>query len=196
MQSTTFLATAIVIVLITPGPTNTLLAAAGLRQGVARAIPLIGAELAGYLISISLWGFFLITASRGMPWLGPALRIASGIYIGYLAVHMWRAAIALTDTGEPAITLRALFLATLLNPKGLLFASTVFPANAFTDAAHYARAMAEFAALLVPIALAWIAFGAGMGNGRLTWIDPVKVQRGASLVLGAFSLSLAWAAFR
>ena len=48
----------IIIVLIMPGPTNTLLAAAGLRQGVKRAARLAGAELAGYVASISVWGGF------------------------------------------------------------------------------------------------------------------------------------------
>jgi hypothetical protein len=54
--------------------------------------------------------------------------------------------------------------------------------------------MLMFACLLVPIALAWIAFGAALGSGKLGWLNPVKIQRGASIVLGVFSLSLAWAA--
>jgi threonine/homoserine/homoserine lactone efflux protein len=41
------LAVGIIVVLITPGPTNTLLGAAGLRHGVQRSLPLIAAELAG-----------------------------------------------------------------------------------------------------------------------------------------------------
>ena len=188
------LAVGIIVVLITPGPTNTLLAAAGLRQGVRRSLPLIAAELAGYLVSISVWGHFLAQAAHALPWLPSLLRVAAGVYIAYLAVDMWRAAVALPDSTPRASGLRTLFVATLLNPKGLLFAGTIFPAVAFTHVPAYAIAMLMFAGLLVPIALAWIAFGAALGSGKLTWLYPVKMQRGASIVLGVFSLSLAWAA--
>ncbi|MFM0502377.1 LysE family translocator [Paraburkholderia caffeinilytica] len=188
------LAIGIVVVLITPGPTNTLLAAAGLRQGVRRSLPLIAAELAGYLVSISVWGHFLAQAAHALPWLPSLLRVAAGVYIAYLAVDMWRAAVALPDSTQRASGMRTLFVATLLNPKGLLFAGTIFPAVAFAHWPAYVMAMLMFACLLGPIALAWIAFGAALGGGKLTWLNPVKMQRGASIVLGVFSLSLAWAA--
>jgi threonine/homoserine/homoserine lactone efflux protein len=187
------LAVGIIVVLITPGPTNTLLAAAGLRQGVQRSLPLIAAELAGYLVSISAWGRFLAHAAHALPWLPSLLRVAAGLYIAYLAVDMWRAAVALPDSSQRTGGMRALFVATLLNPKGLLFAGTIFPAVAFTQMPAYVAAMLTFACLAVPVALAWIAFGAALGSGKL-WLDPVKMQRGASIVLGVFSLSLAWAA--
>lgn len=194
ISDSALLALGIIVVLITPGPTNTLLAAAGLRQGARRSLPLIGAELTGYLVSISAWGRFLAHAAHTLPWLPSVLRIASGLYIAWLAVDMWRAAVALPDSAQPANGPRALFVATLLNPKALLFAGTIFPSIAFENVASYAFAMSLFACLLVPIALAWIAFGAALGSGRLKWLDPVKMQRGASIVLGMFSLSLAWAA--
>ncbi|WP_429303996.1 LysE family translocator [Paraburkholderia sp. GAS199] len=194
VSAVAMLAIGIVVVLITPGPTNTLLAAAGLRQGVQRSLPLIAAELAGYLISISVWGRFLAQAAHALPWLPSLLRVASGVYIAYLAVDMWRAAVALPVSTQRASGLRTLFVATLLNPKGLLFAGTIFPAIAFAHWPAYFAAMSIFACLLVPIALAWIAFGAALGSGKLAWLNPVKVQRGASIVLGVFSLSLAWAA--
>jgi threonine/homoserine/homoserine lactone efflux protein len=189
------LALGIAVVLITPGPTNTLLAAAGLRQGVRRSVPLIGAELAGYIVSISLWGHFLVQAAHAFASLPSLLRVVSGVYIAYLAVNMWHAAVALPTSAQPATGLRTLFVATLLNPKGLLFAGTIFPAAAFASGAGYLQAMSEFVCLLVPAAFAWIAFGAALGNGKLTWLNPAKMQRGASIVLGVFSVSLAWAAF-
>lgn len=188
------LAVGIIVVLITPGPTNTLLAAAGLRQGVRLSLPLIAAELGGYLVSISVWGHFLAQAAHALPWLPSFLRVAAGVYIAYLAVDMWRAAVALPDSTQRASGIRTLFVATLLNPKGLLFAGTIFPSIAFTHLPAYAMAMLIFACLVVPIALAWIAFGAALGSGKLTWLNPVKMQRGASIVLGVFSLSIAWAA--
>jgi threonine/homoserine/homoserine lactone efflux protein len=196
MLSTTaiaLLAVGVVVVLLTPGPTNTLLAAAGLRYGVRRSLPLIAAELAGYLVSISVWGRFLAQAAHALPWLPSLLRVAAGLYIAYLAVDMWRAAVALPDSTQRTNGMRTLFVATLLNPKAVLFAGTIFPALAFTQMSAYVFAMLTFACLAVPIALAWIAFGAALGSGRL-WLDPVKMQRGASIVLGVFSLSLAWAA--
>lgn len=185
----------IAIVLLTPGPTNTLLAAAGLRQGLKRSIVLIGAELAGYLVSISLWGHVLLAAAQRMPGVGSGLRVASGCYIAYLAFKMWRAAADLGQTAQTPVGLRAMFVATLCNPKGLLFASTLIPASAFSNWHDYGVAMTLFAGLLVPIAFAWIGFGAALGRGGMRWLDPVHLQRGASIVLGMFSLSLAWAAF-
>ncbi|CAB3733475.1 hypothetical protein R8871_05963 [Paraburkholderia graminis C4D1M] len=188
------LAVGIVVVLITPGPTNTLLASAGLRQGVRRSLPLIAAELAGYLVAISVWGRFLAQAAHALPWLPALLRVAAGTYIAWLAVDMWRAAVALPDSTQKASGTLRLFIATLLNPKALLFAGTIFPAAAFVLWPAYLLSMLIFACLLAPIALAWIAFGAALGRGKLGWLDPAKIQRGASVVLGVFSLTLAWSA--
>ena len=186
----------IAVVLAMPGPTNTLLAAAGLRQGFGRSARLAGAELAGYIVSISLWGRFLEQASQSLPWLPVAARIASSIYIACLAVRMWRTARTAPSAARQVIGMRTLFVATLLNPKGILFASAIFPPAAFWSLPAYLTAMAIFSALLVPIGLAWIAFGASLGSEKMRWIDPAQVQRGASVILGVFSLTLAWAAFR
>jgi threonine/homoserine/homoserine lactone efflux protein len=189
------LALGITVVLVMPGPTNTLLAAAGLRRGLRRAARLTAAELAGYLIAISVWGGFLGQASHAWPWLPLAMRIISGAYVAYLAVNMWRSAVQLPSAPGHEIGMRTLLVATLLNPKAILFAGTIFPAAAFTDLAAYLLAMGVFSALLLPIGLMWVGFGAQLGAGKLTWLKPTHVQRGASVVLGAFSLSLAWAAF-
>ncbi|OZI38411.1 multidrug transporter MatE [Bordetella genomosp. 10] len=185
----------IAVVLVMPGPTNTLLAAAGLRQGVRRAVRLTVAELAGYMVAITLWGVFLNQAARRFPWLPMATRMFCGVYVAWLAVNMWRSAVALPTAERREIGLRTLFVATLLNPKAALFAGTLFPAVAFATVPAYLEAMAIFAILLLPIGLAWIAFGAQLGSGRLRWLNPAHVQRGASIVLGAFSATLAWAAF-
>jgi len=186
----------IAVILAMPGPTNTLLAAAGLRQGFARSARLAGAELAGYVVSISLWGRVLEHAARSSPWLPAGARIASSIYIAFLAVRMWRSARAVPSAARHAIGMRTLFVATLLNPKGLLFASAIFPPTAFWSLSVYLASMALFSTLLVPIGLAWIAFGASLANEKIRWISPAQAQRGASVVLGVFSLTLAWAAFR
>jgi hypothetical protein len=43
-----------------------------------------------------------------------------------------------------------------------------------------------------PTGLSWITLGAAFGSGRLMRVSPVHLQRGASIILAAFSLSLAW----
>ena len=196
MSDTLLFALGVAIVLITPGPTNTLLAAAGWRQGVRHAAPLAGAELAGYLVSISVWGGFLAHAEHSLVWLPLLVRIASCLYVAYLAVRMWRTSLMVQASSQADIGPRTLFVATLLNPKALLFAGTIFPPAAFAQEADYLAAMGVFSLLLLPIGLAWIAFGAALGRGRLTWISAKGMQRCASVVLAAFSLSLAWTLLR
>ena len=186
----------VAIVLITPGPTNTLLAAAGLWQGVRRAARLAWAELVGYVVSISAWGGFLVHAAHSLAWLSPLVRMASCGYVAYLAIRMWRMTLAFEAPSQAELGSRTLFVATLLNPKAILFAGTIFPPVAFVQGTAYLIAMTVFTVLLLPIGFAWIAFGAALGSGWLAWISTKSMQRCASLVLAAFSLSLAWGLLR
>ena len=186
----------VVIVLITPGPTNTLLAAAGLRQGMRRAARLAGAEVAGYGVAISAWGGFLAHAVHTLAWLPSLVRMASCLYVAYLALRMWRTTLAIEARSPVTIGPYTLFVATLLNPKAILFAGTIFPSTAFVHVADYVMAMSIFLSLVLPIGLAWIAFGAALGRGRLVWISAEGMQRCASVVLAAFSLTLAWSLFQ
>jgi len=126
----------VAVILAMPGPTNTLLAAAGLRQGFLRSARLTGAELAGYLISITVWGRFLEQAAQAFPWLPAVVRVAASVYIAYLSIRMWRAAQTVPSAAQQVIGMRTLFVATLLNPKGILFASAIFPPAAFFDRVH------------------------------------------------------------
>jgi threonine/homoserine/homoserine lactone efflux protein len=109
---------------------------------------------------------------------------------------MWRMTPAFDAPLQAELGSRTLFVATLLNPKAILFAGTIFPPVAFVHGTAYLIAMTVFAALLLPIGLAWIAFGAALGSGRLAWVSAKGMQRCASLVLAAFSLSLAWSLLR
>ncbi|MBA2676194.1 LysE family transporter [Ramlibacter sp.] len=184
----------VVVILLTPGPTNTLLAAAGLERGARGAAPLLGFELAGYLIAITGWGLFLTTAQQHYPWLGTLVRLGASCYLAYIALKLWLATRSMAADARPkAIGPKALFFATLLNPKGLLFASAIFPAHAFDTPRIYLPAIALFVCLLLPIGFIWIKFGAALASGKL--ISPVKVQRVAAFAIAMFSVSIAWAAF-
>lgn len=184
---------AVAAILATPGPTNTLLASAGAQAGFRRSLSLVPAELLGYGLAIACWGLFLEPASAGLPWLKPALRLACAGYLVIVAWNLWRdAGGALAQAGFGA---RRIFTATLLNPKALLFAVGIFPEAAFRDPAVLFQAMGAFAATIVPIAFAWIGFGSAL-SGPHPIIRPRLVQRGAALVLLAFSASLGTLALR
>lgn len=183
------------VILLTPGPTNTLLAVGGLARGMRGAWPLVAFELAGYLIAISAWGVFLASVQQHYSWLGTAVRVASSVYLAYIAVKIWRSTRMLAVQEQHPVSPWALFTATLLNPKGLVFASAIFPPHAFDDLMTGLGAMSLFACLLVPIGLIWIRFGAALGSGRLVWISPARLQQVAALAISVFSVSIAWTAF-
>jgi threonine/homoserine/homoserine lactone efflux protein len=192
LSTATLMASGCAIVLLMPGPTNTLLATAGLRQGFRRSAHLGAAELAGYLVSISLWGLCFAHASRSLSWLPTILRIASSVYLVWLAVRLWLTASSIETSNGRLIGARTLFSATVLNPKAILFAGSIFPPQAFTDLRTWIEAMAIFALLLGPIGCAWIAMGAAPRTGRLPYLRPARIQRFASIVVALFAGSLIW----
>ncbi|WP_415766526.1 LysE family transporter, partial [Paraburkholderia sp. J10-1] len=97
------------IVLLMPGPTNTLLAAAGLRQGLRRSVHLTAAELAGYLVSITLWGLCFTHASQSLSWLPKVLRVASSLYLAWLALRLWLTANSIETSANGVVSTRTLF---------------------------------------------------------------------------------------
>ncbi|OQW35404.1 MAG: multidrug transporter MatE [Nitrospira sp. SG-bin1] len=181
-----------VIVLLTPGPTNTLLAAAGLGQGLWKALPLIAFELVGYLIAISGWGIFLTSIEQYYPWLSNVVRVACSCYLLFVAVKIWISTGKLPISEEGSIGPATVFMTTMLNPKGLLFASTIFPPHAFDNVQIYLAATVLFMCVVVPIGVAWVALGAVVGNGRMMAMDPFKLQRTVALVIGIFSMTIVW----
>ena len=171
---------AVAAILATPGPTNTLLAGSGAQAGFRRSLPLVPAELCGYALAIAGWGLFLEPASTALPGLKPVLRLACSGYLMLVGWRLWR------DAGE-------VLSASGFGPRRI-FAAILFPEAAFRDPAVFLHAMGSFAAVIVPIALAWIGFGSAL-SGPKPLIPRHIVQRGSALVLLGFSASLGAAAF-
>ena len=72
MQDPVLFTLTVLLILGTPGPTNTLLATAGATVGFRRALPLLPAEAAGYLIAILAIGLALgpFIAGVALAWIG------------------------------------------------------------------------------------------------------------------------------
>lgn len=180
------------LILLTPGPTNTLLAAAGLGRGSREALPLIAFAFAGYIIAISGWGIFLAPVGNYYPWLNMVVRVVCSGYLLYIAVRIWRSAERPPISGSKTIGPATVFVTTILNPKGLLFASTIFPPHAFDNVEVYLIATALFACVVAPIGIVWVVLGALIGSGRVIAMDPFKLQRALAVVIVVFSATLVW----
>jgi len=147
------------LILVVPGPTNTLLLTAGYLRGIRRAAPLVAAEMVGYGLAISVWGFFLFALATHYPLVMPVARLSCALFIVLLALRVWRTpALAATGTASP-ITLRTMFTATLLNPKALIFASAVFPREVYGLPELFAYALVAFWLTIAPSA--WPGSGWG-----------------------------------
>jgi len=181
-------------ILLTPGPTNTLLASSGVQVGLRKSVKLIPAEVFGYVISISAWGMLIGKVSTTLPLLPPILKLLSACYIIFLAIKLWHTANQEVELNQPTIRTRELFCATLLNPKALLFASAIFPVAAWSNFHIYLVHMMAYLALITPIALFWIFLGSLLASKKVAWLNQTNLQKTASLVLVSFSIPISYSA--
>ncbi len=79
---------AIWAVLLTPGPTNTLLALSGAQVGFVRSLRLLPAELCGYLLAVVPLAVIGARVLDAWPQLAVAIRLVAAIWVMYLAVKL------------------------------------------------------------------------------------------------------------
>ena len=120
-------------------------------------MPLLAGELAGYLIAVAAIRIVLGPVIHAYPLVGIGLKIAVVIYLGWVAVRLWRHNEALT--GAQTVGVRSVFITTLLNPKALIFALSIIPAE------HPALAwfIVAFAVAVPSVGFAWILVGRAIG---------------------------------
>jgi len=181
---------AVIAILATPGPTNTLLATSGAGNGLRRSLPLIPAELAAYLIAIMAIGFLIGPIIASVPMLAAALRLAVAAYLTVLALRLWRRGAA-DIVRNRLVRPRDVFVTTLLNPKAIIFATGVIPLH-HPDSAAY---VAVFCIVLALISLSWIGIGVVIARGMLSPAGSAIVPRVGATALWAFAAILTVTAF-
>lgn len=181
---------ALMVLLLTPGPTNTLMALAGAERGVRGASGLIAVETCAYLcvvVPLALAGSAVLAA---VPGLLPAVTAAAAAWVLWLAIRMWRSPLAAQDASA-MVTPRRVFLTTLLNPKALVIGLVLVPGP------DQPVRIAVFAGLVCGAATVWIGLGALLvrrGDAAVTGLPPL-LRRSAALWLGLLSAALALRAF-
>jgi threonine/homoserine/homoserine lactone efflux protein len=184
MQDPLLFALTVLTILGTPGPTNTLLATGGASVGFRRALLLIPAEGAGYLIAILCWGLLVGPLLASSPPVNIGLRLLVGCYLLHSAVRQWNSGALTRATSRIVISPRHVFLTTLLNPKAIVFALAVIPLPR-----PWAYIVA-FLCLTAAVATAWIFAGAAMGSvAAATGRSHIVARVGAAFV-GIFATML------
>ena len=174
-------ALAVLALLGTPGPTNTLLAASGAMRGARRSLPLRAAELGGYLAAILLLHGLLGDLVRDAPALRTGLRVLVGAYLVFVAVRLWLRPPG--PAGAAPASFAAVLVTTLLNPKAIVFAFVVIPFGSPWAAAY----LGAFSAMTVLAGAAWILAGAWLGQQGAAARHPRIAPRLSAVVLCAFA---------
>jgi threonine/homoserine/homoserine lactone efflux protein len=125
--------TAAVLLLVMPGPTDTLVVSYVLTRGRRSALASVPGVCLGYIVSLTLTllglGALLMTSAE----LFNALKIAGAVYLIYLGIKTWRAPVpeTLDDDGRLARDKGRMFaqafVVTALNPAGIMFYVAFFP---------------------------------------------------------------------
>jgi threonine/homoserine/homoserine lactone efflux protein len=174
---------AVVTILGTPGPTNTLLTTAGAAAGVRRSLLLVPAELGGYLTSILIVSGLLHYPAWRTSSITAALRVVIGLYLLFLAVRLWRIKLDSLKVQRP-ITFANVFITTCLNPKAVVLAVAVIPLR-YPERLVY---LAAFSGILIPISLFWIWCGSALARGRLLSLNLLMIFRLSACAVTCFAL--------
>ncbi|ABX17123.1 LysE family translocator [Burkholderia multivorans] len=138
-----------------PGPDMALVLQTSIGRGVRPGI----AAAAGLSLSrsahVTLSACGVAALIRSAPWLYEAIRYGGALYLGYVAIQVFRSPVFDVGNGDAAATgeLRQSFvkglLTNLLNPKALLFCSVLLPQFVRPEAGPVVWQMFALGALLV-----------------------------------------------
>ncbi len=176
---------AVLALLLAPGPTNTLIGIAGARGGLRAVIRLLPAELSGYLTTILPLAWLGAEVLARYPAAAAGLKIAAAGWVMFLAVRLWRK--HGDRDGDGAITRRRIYVTTALNPKALIFGLVLLPAP---EDVQFLPKLLLFCLMVAGIALAWGAMGRLTQKGATGTARLLVVQRIASVWLAVVSVTL------
>jgi threonine/homoserine/homoserine lactone efflux protein len=176
----------VLVLLATPGPTNTLLAASGASVGLTRSLKLVPAELAGYLISILTIGLLVGPVLWNRPWTAVAVRVAVAAYLVLLCLRLWRGRD--TTEGQTRVGPATVFLTTLLNPKAAIFALVIIP----MQDPRWPLYILAFAAMMCVMSVTWMSAGAFLGRGYATRHGSQMIDRIGAVAIAGFAGLVIW----
>lgn len=178
---------ALTLLLLAPGPTNTLLLRAGVLFGCRASWKLAFIECLAYLLQVSVWGVALLYLAAYSSWALKAIQLGAACYLLYVSFRLWqRKSADAIAAGDPFSSLYFFWL-TVMNPKGLLIVSFIAPVSTFDSLQGYAGFMATLALVVIPVGAAWIVLGSRFEGVQQTWLTPLKINRATSVAICCFA---------
>ena len=178
---------ALMLLLLAPGPTNILLFRAGVLFGYRASWTLVFIECLAYLLQVSVWGVALLYLAAYSPGMLNITQLAAACYLLYVSFKLWqRKSSAITATGDGFSGLYFFWL-TVMNPKGLLIVSFIAPVSTFASWQGYAGFMTPLALVVIPVGSAWIVLGSRFDGIAQAWLTPLKINRATSVAIGCFA---------
>ncbi len=182
---------AIFLLLCTPGPTNTLMALGGYAQGWTKSLPLIAGEIGGYLLVIVPVATLAAPFFDAYPQASVWVKLTAGAWVLYLGFRLWASGKQAKETVE--VSLRQVFVTTVLNPKALIIALVIMPHGGLSALLPW---LGLFAMLVLLAANGWIAFGSLLRRTERFEVRPIIVRRVAAACLFLFAMILASASIQ
>ncbi|WP_395608880.1 LysE family translocator [Pseudomonas sp. B22129] len=179
---------ALMVLLLAPGPTNTLLFRAGVLFGYRASWALALVECLAYLLQVSVWGVALLYLAAYSPWALQATQSLAACYLLYVSYSLWQRKQGETDPSRDRFSGGYFFWLTVMNPKGLLIVSFIAPIGAFATLAGYAGFMAMLALVVVPVGTAWIVLGSRFEGLQKAWLTPLKINRATAVAICCFAV--------
>lgn len=183
---------AILLLLCTPGPTNTLMALGGYGRGWLKALPLVGGELAGYLLVIVPVTTLVAPFFTAYPQAILIAKLAAMVWVLYLGVRLWTSAVDGSDARQE-IGVAQVLVTTVLNPKALIIALVIMPHGSFSSLLPW---LALFSGLVLLAANGWILLGRLMRGTSGFVVKPLVIRRVAAACLLLFAIVLASASIQ
>jgi threonine/homoserine/homoserine lactone efflux protein len=160
-------------------------------RGWLKGLPLIAGELGGYLLVIVPAATLAAPFFDAYPQASVGVKLTAGVWVLYLGYRLWTSEKQAKDAVE--ISVRQVFVTTVLNPKALIIALVIMPHDGLTDLAPW---LVLLAGLVLLAANGWIAFGSLMRRTERFEVKPIVVRRVAAACLVLFAMILASASIQ
>jgi threonine/homoserine/homoserine lactone efflux protein len=173
------------LLLLTPGPTNSLIAAGGALEGWRRALPFIGAEILGYCCAITGLELLIAPFAEAFHPVRFVLQLACAVYLAFSAWKIWTS----SQSGARAVTFRRVFFTTLSNPKAAVFVFVILPPRSIGAASLLYPYITTLLGLIVLAGSIWLTFGA-LIHAHVALRGGLVIRRASSILMGVFSTVL------